>query len=244
MGAAERVLPPNSEVVAAIKSAKPMSDGVDDDELEDASIAGKSLPHPLAVPALEAWVASLAVNSLLFASSDPSAAFALSGACLACVGKSASQTNSTFTPPVLSPLIARLYRFRSLCADRAGDSEKKTVRSELVAAHRLACLSRASDVQATLLNLILRDLLDSKLVEQAKQLSQNTAFPETASNNQLCRYLYYMGKIQALQVRSAATSEDRVTGPTTLNTLRHPPLSPCSAPPHPASWSTPTPSLS
>ena len=51
-------------------------------------------------------------------------------------------------------------------------------------------------MQATLLNLILRDLLDSKLVEQAKQLSQNTAFPEAASNNQLCRYLYYMGKVR------------------------------------------------
>jgi len=198
LAAAERVLPPNSEVVAAIKSAKPMEDG--DEELEDASEAGKATPHPLVVPALEAWVASLAVNSLLFAASDPSAAFDLSGKCLACVGASASQTNSTFTPPVLSPLIARLYRYRSLCADRAGDEAKRTVRSELVAAHRLACLSRASDVQATLLNLILRDLLDSKLVEQAKQLSQNTAFPEAASNNQLCRYLYYMGKIQALQL--------------------------------------------
>ena len=34
-------------------------------------------PHPLVVPALEAWVASLAVNSLLFAASDPSAASAV-----------------------------------------------------------------------------------------------------------------------------------------------------------------------
>ena len=74
------------------------------------------------------------------------------------------------------------------------------VRVEFVQAHRLACLSRAVDVQATLLNLILRDLLASNNVDQAKKLASNTNFPTHASNNQLCRYLYYMGRIQALQL--------------------------------------------
>ena len=49
------------------------------------------------------------------------------------------------------------------------------VRVEFVQAHRLACLSRAVDVQATLLNLILRDLLASNNVDQAKKLASNTS---------------------------------------------------------------------
>ncbi|GMH69296.1 hypothetical protein TrLO_g8409, partial [Triparma laevis f. longispina] len=156
--------------------------------------------HPLALPALSAWLSSLAINSLLFSSKDASAAFALSGKALASIGKAASQTNSTFTPPILSPLIARLYRYRSLSADKSDVAATSQVRSELVHAHRLACLSRATDVQATLLNLMLRDLLGRNEIDQAKKLSQNATFPENASNNQLVRYLYYMGKIQALQL--------------------------------------------
>ena len=37
-------------------------------------------------------------------------------------------------------------------------------------------------------------------VEQAQKLLANSTFPETASNNQLCRYLYYSGRIQALRL--------------------------------------------
>jgi 26S proteasome regulatory subunit N3 len=37
-------------------------------------------------------------------------------------------------------------------------------------------------------------------VEQAQKLLSNSTFPEAASNNQLCRYLYYSGRIQALRL--------------------------------------------
>lgn len=143
-----------------------------DAPLEDSSSTTSTQPHPLALPALSAWLSSLAINSLLFSSKDASAAFALSGKALASIGKAASQTNSTFTPPILSPLIARLYRYRSLSADKSDVAATSQVRSELVHAHRLACLSRATDVQATLLNLMLRDLLGRNEIDQAKKLSQ------------------------------------------------------------------------
>lgn len=45
--------------------------------------------------------------------------------------------------------------------------------------------------QATLLNLLLRSLLAEDQVEQAFKLVSQTTFPEKASNNQFCRYLYY-----------------------------------------------------
>ena len=37
-------------------------------------------------------------------------------------------------------------------------------------------------------------------VEQAQKLLSNSSFPDTASNNQLCRYLYHSGRIQALRL--------------------------------------------
>lgn len=38
------------------------------------------------------------------------------------------------------------------------------------------------------------------IVEQAQKLLENSSFPENASNNQLCRHLYYSGRIQALRL--------------------------------------------
>ncbi len=37
-------------------------------------------------------------------------------------------------------------------------------------------------------------------MEQAQKLLTNSTFPDAASNNQLCRYLYYSGRIQALRL--------------------------------------------
>lgn len=37
-------------------------------------------------------------------------------------------------------------------------------------------------------------------MEQAQKLLSNSTFPDSASNNQLCRYLYYSGRIQALRL--------------------------------------------
>lgn len=60
----------------------------------------------------------------------------------------------------LFPLLARLYRFRSLVADCVKDpSVTASLRQELSRAHNMSCLRRDVDSQATLLNLMLRDLL-------------------------------------------------------------------------------------
>jgi 26S proteasome regulatory subunit N3 len=54
--------------------------------------------------------------------------------------------------------------------------------------------------QAVLLNLLLRNYLAYNLIEQAETLASKAVFPEAASNNQYCRYLYYMGRVQAVQL--------------------------------------------
>ena len=60
----------------------------------------------------------------------------------------------------LFPLLARLYRYRSLIADAMKDPAVTSgLRQVMAKAHNMACLRRDVDSQATLLNLMLRDLL-------------------------------------------------------------------------------------
>mmetsp|Transcript_54386 Transcript_54386/g.80692 ORF Transcript_54386/g.80692 Transcript_54386/m.80692 type:complete len:563 (-) Transcript_54386:33-1721(-) len=109
---------------------------------------------------------------------------------------------SAMSSPALFPLLARLFRFRSLAAESAmgRDAAAEGLRSDLVHRHRMACLRRDVDTQATLLNLMLRDLLHLNQVEQAQKILSNSTFPDNASNNQLCRHLYHSGRIQALRL--------------------------------------------
>mmetsp|Transcript_115601 Transcript_115601/g.323243 ORF Transcript_115601/g.323243 Transcript_115601/m.323243 type:complete len:521 (-) Transcript_115601:104-1666(-) len=101
----------------------------------------------------------------------------------------------------LFPLLARMYRYRSLVAEEMKDISTTTaLRLDMTKAHNLASLRRDVDCQATLLNLMLRDLLRHSEIEQAHKLLSNSTFPDSASNNQLCRYLYYSGRIQALRL--------------------------------------------
>jgi 26S proteasome regulatory subunit N3 len=74
------------------------------------------------------------------------------------------------------------------------------IRPKLFALHRSACLRHDEPGQATLINLILRNLLESNLVYQADQFMLNSPFPENHSNYQYARYLYYMGRINVIQL--------------------------------------------
>jgi len=102
----------------------------------------------------------------------------------------------------LFPLLARMFRLRSLAAESITTSGDLAagLRVDMAKAHNLACLRRDVDCQATLLNLMLRDLLLHSQVEQAQKLLANSTFPDSASNNQLCRFLYHSGRIQALRL--------------------------------------------
>jgi 26S proteasome regulatory subunit N3 len=114
----------------------------------------------------------------------------------------------------LYPLLARMLRYRSLIIESlitssSSDDDTTTsyaklcsdTRIELATRHTHAVLRRDADVSATILNLHLRELLLSDRVEQAQKLISNSTFPtELASNNQLLRYLYYSGRVQALRL--------------------------------------------
>ena len=128
-----------------------------------------------------------------------------------------SGNNSTATGTTaggLYPLLARMLRYRSLIMESlietstSGNNDSthyaklcNETRIELATRHTHSVLRRDADVSATILNLHLRELLLSDRVEQAQKLISNSTFPtEAASNNQLLRYLYYSGRVQALRL--------------------------------------------
>ena len=60
----------------------------------------------------------------------------------------------------LFPLLARMYRYRSLCATALNDQNlNNRLRADMAKAHNMACVRRDVDCQATLLNLMLADLI-------------------------------------------------------------------------------------
>lgn len=75
------------------------------------------------------------------------------------------------------------------------------LQSNLLAAYRTATLRHDDEVQATVLNLLLRNYLEYNLFDQADKLVSNSTFKEAStSNNQYARYLYYQGRIKAIQL--------------------------------------------
>lgn len=179
------------------------------------TIGNKPLYLKVGAPEVEAWLLSMAIR-ILRRENRLELAMELSSKSIEIVY---THINSDVTSPVTSgsrhqtkhglfPLLSRLYRFQALIVEGCLDSEKAMLvglvrddmTKELFQAHRLAVMRRDVDTQATILNILLRDLLNADQVEQAQKLLSNSTFPDSASNNQLCRYLYHSGRIQALRL--------------------------------------------
>jgi 26S proteasome regulatory subunit N3 len=151
---------------------------------------------------VESWLLSLAIR-LLWNNEKTDQAYELVKKALNILNthlQEAEQSHSSLSPQSLYPLLARFYRYQSLLVERCGSDNGEEQRVEMAYAHRVAVLRRDVDTQATLLNLMLRELLNANQVEQAQKLLSSSNFPDTASNNQLCRYLYHSGLIQALRL--------------------------------------------
>lgn len=78
----------------------------------------------------------------------------------------------------LYPLLSRLFRFQSLVAESCapGYHLEQGKRGELVNSHRLAVIRRDVDTQATLLNIMLRDLLNANQGEDEDVLFFSSRF--------------------------------------------------------------------
>ncbi|KAJ4403799.1 26S proteasome non-ATPase regulatory subunit [Didymella pomorum] len=74
------------------------------------------------------------------------------------------------------------------------------IRGKLLAAMRSAVLRKDPDTQASVTTLLLRNYISTADITQADLLVAQTQFPPNAPNNQVARYLYYLGRIRAIQL--------------------------------------------
>lgn len=98
----------------------------------------------------------------------------------------------------LDHIAARCYYYYMRAHEKAGDLHK--IRGLLHSRLRTAALRNDSEGQAVLINCLLRSYIDHALFDQAYKLVNKTTFPESASNNEWARFLYYLGRIKAIQL--------------------------------------------
>lgn len=141
---------------------------VDDDKEEVVADDEKASFLSAATREVEAWLLSLAVR-ILWRNKNSVDAIALAKSGLKIMEhhiESSMVAVGGRDPSALFPLLARMYRFYALAVETAQSTTTTTaveesayLRDDMVKAHSLACLRRDVDSQATLLNLIFRDLL-------------------------------------------------------------------------------------
>ncbi|CAP86113.1 26S proteasome non-ATPase regulatory subunit [Penicillium rubens] len=107
----------------------------------------------------------------------------------------------------LDSLAARVYFYYSLFFEQLAPlppspaAAVTTIRQPLLAALRTAVLRKDVDTQATVMTLLLRNYLSTSHISQADLLISHNPFPVAASNNQIARYMFYLGRIRAIQLQ-------------------------------------------
>ncbi|KAI2616862.1 proteasome regulatory subunit C-terminal-domain-containing protein [Hypoxylon sp. NC1633] len=107
----------------------------------------------------------------------------------------------------LDSLSAKVYFYYSLFCEQLAplppspQSPIVAIRPTLLAALRTAVLRKDVDIQASVIVLLLRSYLLTSHISQADLLVSHTQFPDNAANNQVARFLYYLGRIRAIQLR-------------------------------------------
>lgn len=81
------------------------------------------------------------------------------------------------------------------------------LRSALLALHRTSNLRQDSVGEEMLINLLLRNLLHYNQYDQAEKLRAKLTWPEKYSNQQYCRYLYYLGRIRCIELEYSAAKD-------------------------------------
>ena len=72
----------------------------------------------------------------------------------------------------------------------------RQIRPQLFDYYRRACIKTDEIGQATVINLILRNFIEFQQFSQAEKFMNQSSFPETISNNENVRYLYYTALIK------------------------------------------------
>ncbi|KAB8345853.1 hypothetical protein FH972_022908 [Carpinus fangiana] len=124
-----------------------------------------------------------------------------------------------FNRRTLDPLGARVYFYLQLFYENltphppSRQSPVFDIREKLLVALRSAVLRKDQETQAATIVLLLRNYISTADITQADLLVEHNQFPLTASNNQVARYLYYLGRIRAIQL-SYSDAHQHLTGAT------------------------------
>merc|ERR1712183_918048 len=79
------------------------------------------------------------------------------------------------------------------------------IRQALLATYRTAALRNNVELQATLINELVRSYIQDHMYDQADKLLVKSKFPELASTNSLARHLYYLGRVKIVQLHYSAS---------------------------------------
>lgn len=98
----------------------------------------------------------------------------------------------------LDLIAAKCYFYHSRVAELTNCLD--SIRAFLHARLRTATLRNDFEGQAVLINCLLRNYLHYSLYDQSDKLVSKCVFPETASNNEWARFLYYLGRIKSARL--------------------------------------------
>lgn len=124
-----------------------------------------------------------------------------------------------FNRRIMDPLSAKFYFYLQVLFEKldpappSRQSPVLEIRERLLIALRTAILRKDQETQAASIVLLLRNYLSTADVTQADLLVTHHQFPLTASNSQVARYLYYLGRIRAIQL-SYSEAHQHLTGAT------------------------------
>ena len=125
----------------------------------------------------------------------------------------------TLNRRTLDALAARVYFYYSLFYEQLAPLPPSplasivSIRPNLLGALRTSVLRKDQDTHATVTTLLLRNYLLLSHITQADLLISHSQFPPAAPNNQIARYLYYFGKIRAIQL-AYTEAHEHLTGAT------------------------------
>lgn len=151
--------------------------------------AALATPSPSAVPEVSAYLHLLSVLMLLDAKKNADALP---------VSSSLVDYIASLSRRTMDEISARAFFYYSRSVELAGTLS--SIRSRLLSSYRTAVLRQDAACQAMLLNLLLRNYITYNLYDQADKLISRAPFPETRSNNQLARNLFFTGRIKAIQL--------------------------------------------
>ncbi|KAG0461852.1 hypothetical protein HPP92_020328 [Vanilla planifolia] len=186
-------LPPGSETLSKLSTYLPKDEH--EMEVETASAASHG-PSKHSIPDVEMYC-YLLVLIFLIDQKRYDEAKACSSASIARLKNLNRRT--------VDVLASRLYFYYSYSHELTNSLAE--IRGNLLTLHRMATLRHDELGQETLLNLLLRNYLHYNLYDQAEKLRSKAPRFEAHSNQQFCRYLFYLGKIRTIQLEYTDAKE-------------------------------------